>query len=359
MSENPPALPNEDKELTRLVELFLEQRLDEASARDLEARLRQSADARAYYLSRLRLHTDLRHAVNPMKIEIEEGRKIVIEPSPDGPLVSSSQTGMLRVQPALGTSSVAGRRRAWAGWTGAVLVLLVLALAAYIWFDRQTPPAAAIELFPLENASFEADTLADGGLSHTPAGWNVTTGSSRLAFVINPTNDPAKNRYGGAHCPTSESHYDGSNVLVLSRDNNGRRGWANQTLYGRTGAGSKVLQLGDLDGRSLRVTATVGRASADAGAWARQAARLLIGVQEMGRNWRPVAVRKINVGPAPWDQADDNLALANDEVGHVSFELRLDVGEMRGDAVFFLYLDPTSPSGSEVFVDDLDIELIE
>jgi hypothetical protein len=367
-SNTPPA----STELAELVDRYLDQRLDEAAGRRFEELLNEDPQARAYCAERIRLHAELGAQARPLRIEIFEGRQLVIEQTGETSTVEVRSTGQVTVAPATGALALAGpsagknRGKAKFLWAAAGIGAAAL-LSAAIWIAVRSRPAPAgntgpglLALRPLENASFETPELSDGETTTTPAGWKLDI--PHFAVVINPATDPANNRYGGPHLPRSENKIDGANVLSLRRpdhatDPAGRgHGWAKQRLQGRTGAGFKVVQLGDLDGGTIRVTMLVARPALDSGQWADDDVHLLAGIQEDSPPWRMAAVCRIDTGSDSWKEADLHLGLGNDEITTVSFDLKVEPGEMRGDAWLFFDVDLSTPPGAEIYLDRIRVE---
>jgi hypothetical protein len=51
--------------------------------------------------------------------------------------------------------------------------------------------------------------------------------------------------------------------------------------------------------------------------------------------------------------------LANDRTVRITFDLKVKVGEMRGDAFFVLGVARDSPPGGEIYVDEVSLKLLE
>lgn len=358
----PSELSFPNAELADLVDRFLDQRLDDAGRARLEGLLQGSMDAKIYFADRLRLHSDLRAIAHPMRIEIHEGRNLVIEQTGELSAMTETRTGRVSVSPML-----AGPVAKWAShWRLMVMIGLaaVMLLAFSIWGvvtlrTLEALRAAPIQsIIPLENASFEANQLEDGGTSQTAVGWKMNK-DGRQASVINPATDPDNNPYGGAHLPTAEAQIDGSNVLALGmRDGRKDYGWANQRLYGSTEKGTKLLYLTDLDGRTLRVTLTLARPALDSGTWTAHPVHLNVGIKDDGDPGRVAAIYRINTGSDAWEAADRTLGLENDSLRRIAFDLQVTANEIRGEAMFFLEVDSSTLGGAEIYVDQIHLELV-
>jgi hypothetical protein len=180
-SNTPPA----STELAELVDRYLDQRLDEAAGRRFEELLNEDPQARTYCAERIRLHAELGAQARPLRIEIFEGRQLVIEQTGEVSTVEVRSTGQVTVAPATGALALAGpsagknRRKTKFLWAAAGIGAAAL-LSAAIWIAVRSRPAPAgntgpglLALRPLENASFETPELSDGETTTTPAGWKL------------------------------------------------------------------------------------------------------------------------------------------------------------------------------------------
>ena len=357
MSITPSELPPESGELIDLVDRFLDQRLDEADGERLEAMLRDDPRARQYCAGRIRLHAELHSLARPLRIEIHEDRNLVIEQTGGVSTVTAHHSNRVSVAPSTGRieAPAKGRNARW--WLAGLALAAVVSLAWWIHLvrsesARQQSPALSIT--PLENASFEAETLKDGEIRNSVVGWETST-SKRHAAVVNP----GKSRSGGLHLPESENKLSSPQVLSLTIDRNAEPGWVRQRIYAETTMGAKRLQLADIDGRTIQVELTLIRPAVEGTAFAENDVFLIAGIQEELRPMRKAAVYRINTGSKGWPQADRNLGLMNDQMVKITFDLKVKVGEMRGDAFFVVGVARDSPPGGEIYVDDISLKLLD
>lgn len=357
MSIIPSEQPPESGELIELVDRYLDQRLDETQGKRLEALLRDDPRARQYCAGRIRLHAELHSLARPLRIEIHEDRNLVIEQAGGVSTVTASHSNRVSVAPSPGRGEISARKRT-AGWWLAALALAALVPTAW-WVHlgrqeaaRQQSPALAIAA--LENASFEAETLKEGEIRNSVVGWETST-NKRQTSVVNP----GKSLSGGLHLPESEANLSSKQALSLTIDRSGEAGWVRQRIYAETAMGAKRLQLSDIDGRTIRVGLTLIRPAVEGTAFAQNDVFLFAGIQEELRPGRKAAIYRINTGAAGWSQADRNLALANDQMVKITFDLKVKVGEMRGDAFFVVGVARESPPGGEIYVDEISLELLD
>ncbi len=354
MSLIPSEQPPESTELIELVDRYLDQRLDEADGKRLEAILRDDARARNYCAGRIRLHAELHSLARPLRIEIHEDRNLVIEQTGGVSTVTAHRSNRVSVEPS-GSRDRVSRRAAW--W----LVVPVLgALFLLGWWIHLERSEAARQLAPilsiatLENASFEAEVLKDGEIRNSVVGWETST-SKRHAAVVNPGTALS----GALHLPKSEAKLSSPQVLSLAIDRAGEAGWVRQRLYGNTAMGPKRLQLSDIQGRTIRVGLTLIRPTVEATAFSANDVFLFLGIQEELKPGRKAAIHRINTGTKGWHQADQNLGLRNDQFVKVTFDLKVEVGEMRGDAFLVLGIARNSPAGGEIYADEISLELLD
>ncbi|MCW1923893.1 hypothetical protein OKA05_15095 [Luteolibacter arcticus] len=357
-----------DSELIGLVDRYLDQRLDESGARLLEQLLRENARARTYCAERIRLHAEMGALTRPLRIEIHERRDLVFEQAGQRSNVTLSITGQVTVEPSNRAGArdvpVAAPPYAISRWWKAVTVVSLSAILGWIVFLWLRAAPEILSVSQLENPSFEQDVLADGksinsvnSVNTTCKGWLL--GGRNFSVVLNPATERQNNPYGGPHLPRSERLIDGSNVLYLGHGPAGTPfGWAKQRLNGMSASGHKVLQLGDLAGRTLRVTLSLARPDLGSGRWTGNDMRLAIGIVEDRPPWRFAAACHIHTGGGRWETADQSLDLKNDELTRVSFDLKVEPGDMRGDAYFCLSLDPSTPPETLILIDQIDIELV-
>jgi hypothetical protein len=352
-SEQPP----ESGELIELVDRYLDQRLDEAAAKRLEEILRNDKRARQYCAGRIRLHSELHSLTRPLRIEIHEDRNLVIEQTGGVSTVTARQSNRVSVAPSIGHLLDSERSRR-ARWWFVVPVLAALILIAW-WVHlersdaaRQQAPVRSIAA--LENASFEAETLREGEIRNSVVGWETST-SKRQAAVVNP----GKGLSGAFHLPKSEALLTSPQVLSLTIDRTGEAGWVRQRLYGETTIGAKRLQLSDIDGRTIRVGLKLIRPTVEATANAANNVFLYLGIQEELKPGRKAAIYRINTGSKDWNLADKELDLENDQMAKVTFDLKVEVGEMRGDAFFVMGVARDSPRGGEIYVDEVSLQLMD
>jgi hypothetical protein len=352
-SEQPP----ESVELIELVDRYLDQRLDEADGKRLEAMLRDDPAARRYCAGRIRLHAELHSLARPLRIEIHEDRNLVIEQSGGVSTVTARHSNRVSVAPSEGRIGASTRGRAVRWW------LVALALAAVIligWRVQQARTDAARQQSPalsiaaLENASFETETLKDGEIRNTVVGWE-TSPDKKLTAVVNP----GKALSGAYHLPESEAKLGSPQVLSLAINRDGEAGWVRQRLYGKTAIGPKRLQLSDLDGRTIRVGLTVIRPTPESTAYAANDVFLFLGIQEELKPGRKAGIHRINTGSEGWQQADRSLGLENDRMVKLEFDLTVKAGEMRGDAFFVIGIDRNSPRGGQIYVDEISLQLLD
>ena len=356
MSLIPSEQPAESGELIELVDRYLDQRLDEADAKRLEEMLRNDPLARAYCAGRIRLHAELHSLARPLRIEIHEDRDLVIEQAGGVSTVTTRRSNRVSVAPSADLPMP--KRSRLAAWWPAVPLLAVVGLVAWWVYlarsdaARQQAPFSSITL--LENASFEAETLNEGEIRNSVAGWETST-SKRQTSVVNP----GKSLSGGFHLPQTESKLSSPQVLSLTMDRLGEAGWVRQRLYGETAIGAKRLQLSDIDGRTIRVDLTLIRPSPEGTAFAANDVFLYFGIQEELKPARKAAIYRVNTGASGWPQADRNLDMKNDQRVKVSFDLKVKVGEMRGDAFFVIGVARNSPPGGEIYVDEISLQLLD
>jgi hypothetical protein len=351
-SEQPPSV-----ELIELVDRYLDQRLDEADAKRLETMLRDDADARRYCAERIRLHADLHSLTNPLRIEIHENRNLVIEQAGGVSTVTARHSNRVSVAPALGYLGTSAKMRNAGWWLVALAILALIPIAWWVHLGREEAArqqSPALSISALENSSFEAETLKEGEIRNSVVGWETST-NKRQTSVVNP----GKGLSGGRHLPESEAKLSSKQVLSLTIDRNGEAGWVRQRLYAETAIGAKRLQLSDIDGRTIQVEMTVIRPAVEGTAYAKNDVFLLVGIQEELRPGRKAAIYQINTGSTDWPQADRNLGLANDQMVKVTFDLKAEVGEMRGDAFFVTGIARNSPRGGEIYVDEVSLKLLD
>lgn len=355
MSLIPSEPPPENGELIELVDRYLDQRLDDAGAEHLEAMLRDDPRARQYCAGRIRLHSELNSLACPLRIEIHEDRNLVIEQTGGVSTVTARSSNRVSVEPSTGRRSAGNRRVRWWGLAAALTGLMVLAS----WINlkrlsnaRQQAPVQSIAA--MENASFEAETLREGEIRNSVVGWETST-SKRQAAVVNP----GKGLSGGRHLPETEAKLGSKQVLSLTIDRSGEAGWVRQRLYGETAIGPKRLQLSDIDGRTIRVGLTLIRPTVEATANAANHVLLYFGIQEELKPGRKAAIYQINTGSKGLSKSDLNLSLKNDQMMNVTFDLKVEVGEMRGDAFFVMGVARNSPQGGEIYVDEISLQLFD
>lgn len=352
-----PEQPQESGELIELVDRYLDQRLDEAGGKRLEALLRDDPGAMRYCAGRIRLHSEIHSLARPLRIEIHENRDLVIEQAGGVSTVTANHSNWVSVAPSTMRSGAGGKIRA-AGWWLAVPAVSALILA--LWWIQTTRSKAAFQqalmqsISALENASFEAVPLKDGEIRNSVAGWETGT-NDRLAGVVNP--GQALN--GAQHLPQSEAKLGSPQVLNLAIDRKGETGWVRQRLFGNTAMGAKRLHLSDLDGRTIRVEMTLIRPAAEASAYAANDVFLYVGIQEELKPGRRAGIHRINTGSKGWPQADQNLGLENDRMVKVNFDLEIKAGEMRSDAFFVIGIDRKSPPGGQIYVDDISLRVLD
>jgi len=352
-SEQPP----ESGELIELVDRYLDQRLDETDGKRLEVMLRDDPSARRYCAERIRLHTELHSLARPLRIEIHEDRNLVIEQTGGVSTVTAHHSNRLSVGPSLGRGEASARKRNAAWWLVALPLAVLVPIAWWLHLGRQETArqqSPALSIAALENASFEAETLEEGAIRNSVVGWETST-NKRQASVVNP----GKSLSGGLHLPESEAKLSSKQALSLTIDRSGEAGWVRQRIYAETAMGAKRLQLSDVDGRTIRVGLTLIRPAVEGTAFAQNEVFLFAGIQEELRPGRKAAIYRINTGAAGWSQADCNLALANDQMVRITFDLKVKVGEMRGDAFFVLGVARDSPPGGEIYVDDVSLKLLD
>ena len=357
MSLIPSEQPLENSDLIELVDRYLDQRLDEADAKRLEAMLRDDPRARQYCAGRIRLHAELHLLARPLRIEIHDNRNLVIEQAGGVSTVTANRSNRVSVEPSKLPDPVSAGKRRIGLWLVALALLLAIPI---IWWDYVRRTDAARQMAPiqslgaLENGSFEAEKLKDGEIRNTVVGWETGT-SKRHAAVVNP----GKSLSGGLHLPQSEARLSSPQVLSLAIDRLGEAGWVRQRLYAETTIGVKRLQLSDIHGKTIRVGMTLIRPTVEGTAYAENDVFLFAGIQEELRPRRKAAIYRINTGSKGWAEADRKLALANDQMVKVSFDLKVEVGEMRGDAFFVMGIARNSPPGGEIYVDEVTLQLLD
>ena len=352
-SEQPPV----SGELVELVDRYLDQRLDEAQGKRLEVLLRDDPQARRYCAGRIRLHAEIDSLARPLRIEIHEDRNLVIEQAGGVSTVTAHHSNRVSVAPSIGQDHGSGAKRRALWWLVAP-VLAAMGLIAW-WVQmgrqetaRQQAPIQSIAM--LENASFEAESLKEGEIRNSVVGWETSTNKRQTAVV-----NPGKSLSGGRHLPESEAKLSSKQVLSLTIDRSGEAGWVRQRLYAETAMGAKRLQLSDIDGRTIQVELTLIRPAVEGTAFAQNDVFLFAGIQEELRPGRKAAIYRIDTSAKGWSQADRNLALANDQRVKITFDLKVKVGEMRGDAFFVLGVARESPPGGEIYVDEISLKLLE
>lgn len=351
-SEQPP-----ESELVKLVDRYLDQRLDEADAKRLEAMLRDDPQARQYCAGRIRLHTDLHSLARPLRIEIHEDRNLVIEQAGGVSTVTARHSNRVSVAPSVERDEAFTKNRRVRWWLIALPLVALIPLAWWLHLGRQEAArqeAPALSIVALENASFEAETLKEGEIRNSVVGWETST-NKRQTSVVNP----GKSLSGGLHLPESEAKLSSPQVLSITIDRTGEAGWVRQRIYAETAMGAKRLQLADIDGRTVQVELTLIRPAVEGTAFAQNDVFLFAAVQEELRPGRKAAIYRLNTGSKGWSQADRNLGLMNDQSVKITFDLKVEVGEMRGDAFFAMGVARDSPRGGEIYVDEISLKLLD
>lgn len=357
MTDIPSERPPESGDLIELVDRYLDQRLDEADGKRLEVILRDDPNARRYCAERIRLHTELHSLARPLRIEIHEDRNLVIEQTGGVSTVTAHHSNRVSVAPSPGSGGAPAKSRRSGWWLVALALAALIPSGWWVYLERQDAvrqQLPALSIAELENASFEAEILKDGGIRNSVVGWETST-SKRQAAVANP----GKSRSGGLHLPESEAKLSSPQVLSLTIDRLAEAGWVRQRLYAGTADGAKRLQLADIDGRTIQVELTLIRPAVEGTAFAQNDVFLFAGIQEELRPGRKAAIYRINTGSKGWSQADRNLALANDQRVKITFDLKVKVGEMRGDAFFVVGVARDSPPGGEIYVDEVSLKLLD
>jgi hypothetical protein len=352
----PPEQPPESGELIELVDRYLDQRLDETQAKRLEAILRDDPGARRYCAARIRLHTELHSLSRPLRIEIHEDRNLVIEQAGGVSTVTAHHSNRVSVAPSLGRGEAPAKARRIGWWLAALALAALVPTAWWVHLSRQETvrqQSPTLSIAALENASFEAETLKEGEIRNSVVGWETST-NKRQTSVVNP----GKSLSGGRHLPESESKLTSKQALSLTIDRSAEAGWVRQRIYAETAMGAKRLQLADIDGRTIRVGVTLIRPAVEGTAFAQNDVFLFAGIQEELRPGRKAAIYRINTGAKGWSQADRHLGLANDQMVKITFDLKVKVGEMRGDAFFVLGVARDSPPGGEIYIDDISLKLL-
>ena len=357
MSLIPTEQPPESGELIDLVDRYLDQRLDEASGKRLEAILRDDPQARRYCAGRIRLHAELHSLVRPLRIEIHEDRDLVIEQTGGVSTVTAHQSNRVSVAPSMGRIATAAGKKSVKWWYVLPVIAGLILIVGWIITTRpkvERQQAPAISIAALENASFESEKLKDGEIRKTVVGWETNPGKL-LAAVTNPGTALS----GAPHLPKLEAKLSSPQVLSLTIDRLGEAGWVRQRLYGTSAMGPKRLQLSDLDERTIRVGMTFIRPVTQASAYAANDVFLMIGIQEELKPGRKAAIHRINTGSKGWKQADHNLGLENDQMVKLTFDLKVKSGDMRGDAFFVIGVARESPPGGQIYVDEISIQLLD
>lgn len=357
MSIIPLEQPPESGELIELVDRYLDQRLDEADGKRLEAMLRDDPKAMRYCAERIRLHTELHSLARPLRIEIHEDRNLVIEQAGGVSTVTARHSNRVSVAPSMGRIEAPAKSRRIGWWLAALALATLFLLAWWIHLERQDKArqqSPALSITALENASFEAEPLKEGEIRNSVVGWETST-NKRQAAVVNP----GRSLSGGFHLPDSEAKLNSPQVMSLTIDRLGEAGWVRQRIYAETAIGAKRLQLSDIDGRTIQVELTLIRPAVEGTAFAGNDVFLFAGIQEELRPGRKAAIYRINTGAKGWSQADRNLALANDQIVKITFDLNVKVGEMRGDAFFVVGIARDSPRGGEIYIDEISLKLLD
>lgn len=352
-SEQPPV----SGELVELVDRYLDQRLDEAQGKRLEVLLRDDPQARHYCAGRIRLHAEIDSLARPLRIEIHEDRNLVIEQAGGVSTVTAHHSNRVSVAPSIGQDQGSGAKRRVRWWLVAPVLASLVLIAWWVQLGRQEmarqqAPIQSIAM--LENASFEAESLREGEIRNSVVGWETSTNKRQTAVV-----NPGKSLSGGLHLPKSEAKLNSKQALSLTIDRAGEAGWIRQRLYGETMIGAKRLQLSDIEGRTIRVEMTLVRPAVEGTAYAENDVFLFAGIQEELRPGRKAAIYRINTGSSGWSQADRNLGLGNDQIAKVSFDLKVQVGEMRGDSFFVVGIARDSPPGGEIYIDEISLKLLD
>jgi hypothetical protein len=353
----PSEPPQESAELIELVDRYLDQRLDEADGKRLEAMLRDDPGARRYCAGRIRLHAELHSLARPLRIEIHEDRNLVIEQAGGVSTVTAHQSNRVSVAPSMGRIEGSATARSVRWWWAAPAVAALILVAWWIHQKRpgaMPPQSTALLITALENPSFEAERLKEGEIRNTVVGWETSPGK-RLTAVVNP----GRALSGAFHLPESEAKLGSPQVLSLSIDRDGEPGWVRQRLYDNSAPGARRLQLSDLDGRTIRVELTVIRPNPEATAYAAKDVFLFVGIQEELNPRRKAGMYRINTGAKGWSQADQSLDLKNDQLVQVTFDLKVEAGEMRGDAFFVMGVARNSPPGGQIYVDEISLQLLD
>ena len=355
MSIIPSEQPPESGELIELVDCYLDQRLDETDGKRLEVILRDDPNARRYCAGRIRLHAELHSLARPLRIEIHEDRDLVIEQAGGVSTVTAHHSNRVSVAPSMGYIESSAKIRSARWWLVALALAALISAAWWIHKKRSNAlPQQALLIAALENPSFEAETLKDGEIRTTVVGWETST-SKRQTAVVNPGTALS----GARHLPESEAKLTSKQVLSLTIDRLGEAGWVRQRLYGKTEIGAKRLQLSDIEGRTIRVGITLIRPAVEATVYAANDVFLYAGIQEELKPGRKAAIYRINTGSRGWLLADRNLALPNDQMVKVTIDLKVKVGEMRGDAFFVLGVARDSPLGGEIYIDEISLKLVD
>ena len=162
-----PSAP--DAELADLVSRYLDNRLDAAERTRLESRIREDPAALVYLAKRLRFEAYLREIINPLRVEVLESRRMIMEAGVDGPEWSVEQQWSVRIgrpNEAL-TLQHSQRRKRWL--LGGGILLTALTATWLLWPRKESPPPAALPFVVLRNADFEATDLSLSPLGLTSA----------------------------------------------------------------------------------------------------------------------------------------------------------------------------------------------
>lgn len=360
MNEYQPiaSLP-EDEDLVSLVSQYLDQQLDEREVKMLEEKLQSNPMAMRYCAEQICQHARLHDLSSPLRINIHEGRDLVIEQSHDQSVLTTktvNQVTLGAIPPSTKKVVTLPEQRAPLLYWCMVSAITAASVAGICWWILANTPQNKLVLRPLENASFESGEANDGRRGGSIPGWKRR--GSNSAVVLNPSNLDKANPYGQAHLVRSYSEVDGKNLLVINHTDAGALGWVKQKLYSETPKNPAALQLVNMEGMTLRVSMLVGRPQKEAGTWINPV-NLRVSIQEEDEPFRSAAEYRIDTGSSTWSAADIDLALGYDEFKRVSFDLKVQPEQMRGSAYLVIEADSSTARESEVFIDQIEVRIIE
>ena len=353
---------SKDDELVMLVSKYLDQQLSDDETKRLEDRLQSDPVAMRYCAEQISLHTRLRMLSKPLRINIHEGRDLEIRQHADQAIFTTKTVNKITIgsRPLI-TEAIAvavnpEKKSSLSRWLAVLPLVALICVGFYLWSRESKIVDQHWELLPLDNTSFEDGEADEGERTRNIPGWKLRP-NPEATVILNPSNTGETNKYGGAHLVKAYSEIDGRNVLVLNRTSNGEIGWVKQGLFSRAADGTEAaIGLGELNNKTIRVKMLVGRAQKEAGHWINPV-NLKVSIQEFEKPYRSIAEYRIDTGSSKWEAADVDLALDYDQFKEVSFDLKIEPKQMRGDAYLVIEVDLSTAKEAELYIDNIQLRL--